>query len=153
MQHGDISNQESGRLWFVAEGLVLLPLKQIDHPRLMPGARRIGWRRSLATYVRSSFEVSTWIYKRMWDLAWRFDFRLAIVTFNTTPGWADAIGEYLDEFDIPAPVRGYELDSFKDGIVTLPSCLRVFDPEPARALSFGPKGTYVDPAFDFEPLS
>lgn len=151
MKDGDISNAEAGRLWFVAEGLVLLPLKY-DHQRVFARAKRIGWRRSLDNYLRSSYELSTWAYKRMWDLAWRYDLRLAIVTFNTVPDWADIVGAWLDEFDIPAPVRAYELEQFRDAIVTLPSCLRVYDCDAARASSFGVKGTYVDPATDFEPL-
>ena len=151
VKHGDISNDQAGRLWFVAEGLVLLPVKH-ENVWLMPSARKIGNRRAIASFLRSTYELNTWTYKRMWDLAWRFDFKLAIVTFNVTPDYGEVLGEWLEEFDIPAPVRAFTYEAFLDSVVMLPSCIRVYDANPSRALSFGSKGTYIDPQHDFEPL-
>lgn len=150
MRNGDISNAQSGRLWFVAEGLVLLPIKGVI---VAPKPKRVGMKRAAYSLLRSSYMINHICYKRMWDLAWRYDFRLAVVTFNSAfPEWVESLRDWLDEVDIPAAVHAYSYEDFVTNVVSLPSCLRVYDADINRAMSYGAKGSWIDPHYDFEPL-
>lgn len=137
MQDGDISNVEEPRLYFVCEGLVLLPIKE---------------RRGTARQLRNSFVVNPIVVKRIWDLMYRVGYRCMIVTFEEEARWVDAVRDWFDEVGIPAPLVAYSRERFMDEVVPLPACARVFDPDPRNTLRYGAKSCVVDPAYDFEPL-
>lgn len=139
MRNGDLGNFELPRMWFVVEGVVLLPNGSGDKPS--------------AKKLRSMYTLSTFAYKRVWDLVWRYDFRVNLVTFNTDPDYVAAVQDWLDEVDFPAPLYAYTFEEFVDSIVTLPSCFAVYDANPKRAFTFGPKGALIDAHRDFDPFA
>jgi hypothetical protein len=150
VQGGDISNAEAPRLWFVCEGLVLIPVK--TQTFTMPG-KRMGSKRRAENAVRAAYEFNTYIFKRVWDLTYRLDYRCSVVTFNTDELWLEVVQEWFDEIDFPAPLRAYTPERFMDEVVTLPSCARVFDPDPSNRFRYGAKSAVISPHFDFEPLA
>ncbi len=135
MRDGDIGNRELPRAWFVVEGFVLLEQK--------PGKHK-------AKRIRDEYVMNTYLYKRTWDLVWRMDVRVNLVTFVTDSAWITAVQEWLDEVDFPAPLYAYSFERFLDEIVTLPSTWAVVHADATRELTYGPKGILADPSEDFD---
>jgi hypothetical protein len=147
MRNGDISNRELPRIWWVVEGLVLLPIKE------MPSTWRTPSRDRMLRMLRDSYEMNTLVKKRIWDMLWRYDVRSNLVSFNDNEAYAQALQEWLDEIDYPAPLYSYTHERFMDEVVTLPSCWQVLDPDPSRSLTYGSKGTFFAPNDHFDPMS
>jgi len=139
MRNGDLGNFELPRMWFVVEGIVLLPTK----------AKR---KKHAAKHVRDDFELSVIAMRRVWDLVWRYDFRVNLVTFEQDPDYVAALQEWLDAVDYPAPLYSFSLEEFMDTVVVLPSCYAVFDADARRAFMYGGKGVHVDAHTDFDPI-
>lgn len=145
MRHGDLGNSELPRIWFVVEGLVLLQIKPVKTPR--------SWTaKSARDFLHNTYEMNTFVRKRIWDIVWRKDYRCNLVTFNVNVNYVQALQEWFDSQDYPAPLYSYPRDRFMDEVVTLPSCWQVLDPDPTSTLLYGPKGTYFAPNEDFDPL-
>lgn len=145
MRNGDLGNGELPRIWWVVEGLVLLDIKPISEPR--------SWSASKARdFLRNSYEINTFVKKRIWDITWRKDIRCNLVTFHTNPHYVQALQDWFDEVDYPAPLYPYTQEQFMDDVVTLPSCWQVLDPNPNSSLTYGVKGTFFAPNEDFDPL-
>lgn len=144
MRGGDISNEIAPRLWFVFEGLVVIPdghdLEYIQ--RL--------WMKRRRPKLEQYFVVSPIVLRRMWDLTLgRFDFHCEVVTFFGE--WHDQAVSWMTALDMPASVHYVSPEDFRDRTLS-PAVARVYDPNPRRALVWGSKGVYIDPHHDFEPL-
>jgi hypothetical protein len=151
MLRGDISNDYAKRLVFVYEGLVASAPDQRAEARMRLLLRLRRWRAALRCLRTEPRVVS-----QMWDLTWRWDFRLDVYTYlggmDHQSQVEKALRERLDRENIPvsnvwsltpagAAVRmAYAVDLH-----------RVYDADVTRRLLYGGRGEHVGDPSTFTP--
>lgn len=137
MEGGDLSNSLPPRWLFVFEGVIgRLPLEKARAARLW--ARAGQWRR-----VAELYEVEPHVQKVIWDLTWRRDYRFDIVTFYGEP-FAAALEKRLSRESLPfSNLWAVDEDTLAQRLVYMPDVQYVIHADPARHLSYGPRGLLV----------
>ena len=145
MEDGDLSNETPPRFLFVFEGLLgKLPEVERAKERLF---RRLGRHKKAVAL----WEIDDIGLKYMWDMAWRHNLQVDVVTFLP---YADALKARLDEENVPfGSVRHYacaEMLAWK--LAYMPYVARIFYAEPPRRFMFGDRGVYMPDEAVFNPL-
>ena len=132
-------------MWFVWEGLVGIEVKE------PPTRRHPNFERT----ARDCYVINMFVIKRAWDLAYRYDIQLSVVTFlwPETPEWEHAVQAVLDDYSAPLNIYAIDWDVFCHQIVPSPGVFRVFDTDPKRVGRMGGKATLVSAFTDFDPIS
>lgn len=139
MERGDISNAIPMRLMFMWEGCLVEPAKR----RRLDTADR---------FVRRA-KVNSHVSARVWDLVWRYDFRLDLLTV-LGENLDDALHEWVDYRSLPFS-NVYAFDSKQEAhqfLLTMPHVAKVFVGPDESPILFGGKTQNVPANGDWEPL-
>lgn len=142
MEKGDISGQPTPRLLFVFEGLVA-------HRGEAPLQRIVGaLTRRFSALAVQQWNIDPVMRQQFWDLFWRHNMRLDVVTFMGDE-FAVALYRRFQDLDLPVSnVLSFESPAaLASAIAYMPDVAAVYDGDPSRKLAFGSKGRYVsDPS-------
>jgi hypothetical protein len=134
---GDLSNRLPPRWLFVFEGVI----GQVPPPRVAEyklATRLHRWRRAV-----DCFELEDHVRKVIWDLTWRRDYRFDVVTF-LGQSFAEHLERRLDRESLPfSNVWAVDEQTLAQRLTFMPDVQYVIHGDPARHLSYGPRGLLV----------
>lgn len=141
MQGGDISNQVVPRLVIVFENLLgILPNKTAE-AKAASFLKFKRWNRAV-----NVFEINEALARRIWDVTWRFDFSVDVITY-VSEEFAEAVEKRLEREDIPVRSVWYtEPQVLARKLAYMPQVACVYDPNPHHQFTYGSKGRILDPA-------
>lgn len=137
MERGDISGRLAPRWMFVWEGVVanVPPAKQAPYKLAV---RLHRWRKAV-----DCWETEPHVAKVLNDLFWRRDLRFDVVTFLGDQ-YVEHIQRRLDGESLPfSNVWAVSEDTLAKRLVYMPDVQYVVHADPARHLSYGPRGLLV----------
>lgn len=139
MRGGDLSNQVTPRLLFLWEGCVAENVKRRVYESPERHLRRMAPRLN--------------VVRRMWDVAWRFDYRVDVFSL-LGENYGAPLEKVIDRLDLPVShVTAY--DSFTQAAKLMayaPAVARIFVGEEYSPIAFGGKTVVVPSEGDWEPL-
>lgn len=141
MENGDISNEVVPRLVLTFENLLgLLPDKKAE-AKAYTYARMGWWKRAIAV-----FEINELLARKIWDVTWRLNFQVDVITF-ISPEAAKQIEQRLLDEDLPIR-RVWYADKTKLArqISYMPDLAAIYHADPELQLTFGSKGRFLSPA-------
>lgn len=142
MQGGDISNLVTPRLVVVWENLLGLLPDKTDEAKFAAYMRFRRWRRAVNT-----FQINEPLAQRIWDITYRMNFSVDVVTFLGGDDFADEVRERLDREGLPiGHVWFEEPHLLARSLSYRPDIACVFDADPRHTLTFGSKGRIVSAA-------
>ena len=140
MQGGDLSNRVEPRLLVVFEGLLGIHADARARAKYSMAMKihRYG------TAIRT-FTLNEQLQKVIWDVTWRYDYAVDVVTF-LDERLADPLIEYLDEQGLPVGRVWYsDKMLLARSLNYRPDVAGVFYPDQADRFTFGGKGYATDP--------
>lgn len=118
-----------------------------------PAQERVACRLRRWKTAVNMWELDGLAVKHLWDLQWRYNYRLDCVTFKSEQ-FAEALRDKFDRNYIPfSNVFSETVYGLSRRLSSMPDVVRVFDPDPNRMLTWGSKGKYVSSSTGFQPLS
>jgi len=140
MQGNDIGGEFVPRLVIVFEGLIgLLPTKTAE-VKAQSLLRFNRYRRFV-----NQFEINDALAKRMWDVTWRYNMEVDVVTF-TDPRVVAPLEKRLDKEDLPVRRVWFdEVSLLGRRIATMPQVAAIYDANPDHRFTFGSKGRILNP--------
>lgn len=142
MQNGDIGNTVVPRLVIVWEHLLGLLPDKADEAKFATYLRFHRWRRAV-----NVFAVNQALAQRIWDVTFRLNFSVDVVTFLGGEDFADAIQERIDRENLPIGHVWFEdPQQLARSLSYRPDIACVFSPDPHHLLTFGSKGRTLNPA-------
>lgn len=139
MENGDISNEVVPRLVIVYEGLLgLLPKKSESKFDI---AVRFGrWKRAV-----DLFETNDLLARKIWDVTWRYNFSVDVVTFLGDKARAQ-IAARLENEDLPIRrVWETEPNNLSRQIAYMPDLGAIYFANEQLKYTFGSKGRFLSP--------
>lgn len=142
MQGGDISNQVVARIVIVWDNLLgVLPSKPAE-AKFSTYMRLKRWKRAVGLY-----EINELLARQIWDLTWRYDYSVDVVTFLGGDDFAEAVEARLDREGLPIGHVWYEpADSLARSLAYRPTVACVIHANPHHQFTFGSKGRILDPS-------
>lgn len=139
MQGGDISNQVVARIVIVWDNLLgILPSKPAE-AKFTAYMRFKRWKKAVG-----SFEINEHLARGIWDLTWRYDFSVDVVTFLGGDDFAEEVEHRLDREGLPIGHVWFETpDSLARSLAYRPNVACVIHANPHHQLTFGSKGRLV----------
>ena len=139
MQGGDISNQVVARIVIVWDNLLgVLPSKAAE-AKFATFMRFKRWKKAVNLY-----EVNESVARQIWDLTWRKDFAVDVVTHLGGDDFAEALEQRLDREGLPVGHVWFEdPNSLARSLAYRPSVACVITANPDHQLTFGSKGRIV----------
>lgn len=140
MRGNDLGNKVVPRDVLVWEGLLgLLPDKKIEATEAK--FRRKGkWHEAVACY-----EVNELLARKVWDLVWRFDFELDLLTYHGV-SFAQALQERMDNENMPfRRVWSEQPNILARSLAIQPDIRTIYDPDPNHQFTYGSKGRVLQP--------
>lgn len=141
MENGDISNEVVPRLVLTYENLLgLLPDKKAS-AKFSTYAKFGRWKAAIGV-----FETNEMLARKIWDVTWRFNFQIDVITFLHEDA-VKHIEARLDDEDLPIRrVWFAEPHKLSRQISYMPDLAAVYHADPALQLTFGSKGRFLSPA-------
>jgi hypothetical protein len=141
MQGGDISNQVVARIVIVWDNLLgIIPSKPAE-AKFSTYLRFKRWKKAVGLY-----EINEHLARGIWDLTWRHDFAVDVVTFIGGDPFAEAIEQRLEREGLPIGHVWYETpDSLARSLAYRPSVACVIHADTHHQLTFGSKGRLISP--------
>ena len=141
MQGGDIDNRVVPRLVIVWENLLgLLPNKAAE-AKAASYVKFKRWNRAVNT-----FEINEALARRIWDVTWRYDFSVDVITY-IHEDFVEALENRLDREDIPVrSVWFTEPHVLARKLAYMPQVACIYDPNPHHQFTYGSKGRILNPA-------
>lgn len=143
MQGNDISNTVVPRIVLVWDGLLgIIPTKAAE-AKFGAYMRIKRWKKAVKI-----FEINEAMARQVWDITYRKNFSVDVVTFLGGEAFGDALRERLDQENLPIGHVWYEdPDQLSRSLAYRPDTACVFHSNPQYWLTFGSKGRLVkDPA-------
>lgn len=138
MLGGDISNEIAPRIILIFEGLVARLPDRAAAAKEQWYCRTRRWKKAVRMW-----EIEEITSKRMWDYSWRQHIQIDIVTYKPEE-FADALGEYLDQASLPyGHLWSATPTQMARAMASLVNVIAVFDPNPAHANLYGPRGRII----------
>lgn len=141
MRGNDLGNRIVPRDVLVWEGLLgLLPDERTRKQEAKFRSRR-KWQQAVDLY-----QINEIMARKIWDLAWRFDVEVNLLTF-LGPEFAEALeARVIDRENLPLRhVWSERPDAFARSLAYQPDLRHVYDPDPAHQFLYGAKGRILSP--------
>jgi hypothetical protein len=143
VKDGDIDNTVTPRLLVVWEGLLAIPPDASEKNRFSTwiSARKSGKTRTMI----DSFDLNTTMAKHVWDVTWRRNYSVDVVTFLGVQ-YLPHIEAWIDRHDLPiGHVTNETPDTLARRLSYMPHVAAVYDPDPTRRYTYGGKGRLMNP--------
>lgn len=139
MQGNDISNMVVPRLVIVWDNLLgLLPDKSAE-AKVSTYLRFHRWKRAANVFV-----INEPLAQRIWDIVFRLNFSVDVVTYTGGEEFADALEERIGRENLPVGHVWFEDPmQLARSLAYRPDIACVFDPNPHHQFTFGSKGRIV----------
>lgn len=142
MQGGDISNLVVPRLVIVWENLLGILPEKADEAKFSTYLRFHRWKRAVNVY-----RINEPLAQRIWDVTFRLNFSVDVVTFLGCEDFAEAVQERIDREGLPVGHVWFEEPSqLARSLAYRPDIACVFDANPHHQLTFGSKGRIISAA-------
>jgi len=141
MENGDIDNRVSPRLVIVWENLLgLLPNKRAE-VKCSTYIRYHRWKRAVNT-----FEINGLLADRIWDVTWRLNFSVDLITYLPEP-FAVELEKRISREDLPiGHVTAESPAHLAKRIAYMQHIACIYDPNPANVYTYGSRGRYLHAA-------
>jgi hypothetical protein len=140
VEKGNISNEVVPRLLIVFEGLIGLLPTPAALAKEAAYRKTHRWKRAVNCY-----EINEVMAKHIWDLTWRKNFSIDVVTFMGSD-FAAELRNRLDDERLPlGTVRSSTPGLLSRELAYDPSVFAVYDPDPTHVFTYGGKGRVLDP--------
>lgn len=142
MQGGDISNLVVPRLVIVWDGLLgILPSKTAE-AKFDTYMRFKRYKRAINLY-----RINEPLAARIWDLTWRLNFSVDVVTFTGGDDFAEHVEKRIERENLPiGHVWFEEPHLLARSLAYRPDIAAVFDANPNHVFTYGSKGRIVSPS-------
>jgi hypothetical protein len=140
MQGGDLSNSVVPRLVIVWDNLLgVLPSKPAE-AKFSTYIRFKRWKKAV-----SLFEINEGMARQIWDLTWRKNFAVDLVTFTAGDDFAEALRERIEDREqLPiGHVWFEEPNNLSRSLAYRPDIACVIHANPHHQLTFGSKGRFI----------
>lgn len=140
MEGGDISNLVVPRIVVVWDGLLgYLPSKPAE-AKFASYTRFKRWKRAVAL-----FEINEFMARQIWDLTWRKNFSVDVVTFTGGDAFAEALKERIEDREqLPiGHIWFEEPNNLARSLAYRPDVACVIHANHHHQLTFGSKGRLI----------
>lgn len=139
MRRGELSNTVVPRVYIVFEGLIGTLPDAKSKVAFNLAAKRKKWAQAV-----DYFQLSTKTAQGIRDL-YRRDFRVDVITF-IDPNFVEPLRDKLDSRNLFfGGIHYFTVETLLDDLTYDPFVLKVFDPDPKHALTWGAKGHIIGP--------
>lgn len=142
MEGGDISNRVAPRLLIVFENLLGLLPSKADQAKVSSYLKFKRWKRAADVFV-----LNDMLAARIWDVTWRLDYSVDVLTY-IGPEFRAALEERInDEWDLPIGHVLFERpENLARKLAYMAHVAAIYDPNPSHQFTYGSRSRIISAA-------